>query len=77
MTLLAAAPAAAGAALAPEVYSAHVDMHQRLLVGLQAKAHVIKCFLSSTEDMARCFKSTHVSSSATWPIEVRAVVLLL
>lgn len=35
VTLLAAAPEKAGAALAPELYSAHVDMHQRLLVGLR------------------------------------------
>ena len=33
--LLATAPAKAGAALAPEVYSGHVDLHQRLLVRLQ------------------------------------------
>ena len=29
--LLAGAPAEAGAALAPDVYSGHVDMYQRLL----------------------------------------------
>ena len=40
VTLLAAAPAAAGTALAPEVYSAHVDMHQRLLVRLREPLHV-------------------------------------
>ena len=33
--LLAGAPAEAGAVLAPEVYSGHVDMYQRLLVRIE------------------------------------------